>query len=137
MRASIAVLSAATLYNFKLFDISIFFLFQNIIILMLLFWLLSWIGDRFYKLKNHKASENVYECGFTSTHSLRVSINFGFFIIALLLILYDIEFLILIPAYFNINNSTLFSLIVYWFFLCAIALSFIVDWESVSLKWIK
>lgn len=49
----------------------------------------------------YKSGENVYECGFSSTHALRVTLNFGFFIIALLLILYDIEFFFLIPMYFN------------------------------------
>lgn len=120
-----------------MFDLSLFFLFQNIIILMLIFWLLSWLGDRFYKLKNHKASENVYECGFTSTHALRVSINFGFFIIALLLILYDIEFLFLIPVYFNINILNILASIIYWIFILFVSASFLLDWESLSLKWIK
>ena len=96
-----------------MFDVSLFFLFQNIIILMLIFWLLSWLGDRFYKLKTHKSTENVYECGFTSTHALRVSINFGFFIIALLLILYDVEFLFLIPVYFNMGFLTVSAALVY------------------------
>lgn len=120
-----------------MFDLSLFFLFQNIIILMLIFWLLSWLGDKFYKVKLHKSSDNVYECGFTSMHALRVSINFGFFIIALLLILYDIEFLFLIPLYFNLTSLNICSVIIYWVFLTFITLSFLIDWESISLKWIK
>lgn len=120
-----------------MFDISLFFLFQNIIILMLIFWFLSWLGDKFYKAKYFKASENVYECGFSSTHALRVSINFGFFIIGLLLILYDIEFLFLIPVYFNFSTLNLAAIIIYWIFLLFIIFSFLVDWESISLKWIS
>lgn len=104
---------------------------------MLIFWGLSWLGDRFYRAKSHKSSENIYECGFSSTHALRVSINFGFFIIALLLILYDIEFLFLIPVYFNIGSSSVLAAFIYWLFLMFVAASFLVDWESVSLKWIK
>ena len=71
---------------------------------MMIFWLLSWIGDRFYKTKDYKATEAVYECGFSSTHALRVTVNFGFFVVALLLILYDIEFFFLIPAFFNLHT---------------------------------
>lgn len=127
----------ATTFSITLFDVSLFFLFQNIVILMLIFWGLSWLGDRFYKLKNHKATENVYECGFTSTHALRVSINFGFFIIALLLILYDVEFLFLIPVYFNIAALNICGALVYWSFIILVALSFVIDWETVSMKWIK
>lgn len=125
------------LYNFIVFDISLFFLFQNIVLLMLLFWLLSWLGDKFYKIKIHKSSDNIYECGFTSVHALRVSINFGFFIIALLLILYDIEFLFLIPVYFNFTSLQFSALIIYWIFLLFIIGTFLLDWESITLKWIK
>lgn len=96
-----------------MFDISLYFIFQNIFILMMLFWLLSWLGDRFYKTKDYKAADNVYECGFTSTHALRVSINFAFFIVALLLILYDIEFFFLIPIFFNMNGMGVFTVISY------------------------
>lgn len=117
-----------------MFDVSLLFLFQNIGILMMIFWLLSWLGDRFYKAKNHKASENVYECGFTSTHALRVSINFGFFVIALLLILYDIEFLFLIPVYFNMASLGVTSAAAYWVFILFVAFSFMVDWETVALR---
>lgn len=119
-----------------MFDLSLFFLAQSIFLLMMLFWLLSWIGDRFYKTKDYKASENVYECGFASTHSLRVSINFGFFIIAMLLILYDIEFLLLIPVYFNSANLNIMSSSIYWVFFIFMSISFLVDWESIALKWI-
>lgn len=101
---------------------------------MMIFWLLSWLGDRFYKAKNHKASENVYECGFTSTHALRVSINFGFFVIALLLILYDIEFLFLIPVYFNMTSLSVTAAAAYWVFILFVAFSFMVDWETVALR---
>lgn len=118
-------------------DVSIFFLFQNILILMLIFWLLSYFGDKFYKNKTYKTSENVYECGFTSLHALRVNINFGFFIIALLLILYDIEFFILIPMMFNLYSCSLIQLIVYWIFLTFMVISFLLDWETISLKWLN
>lgn len=103
---------------------------------MLLFWLLSWLGDRFYKYKSYQSSESVYECGFSSTHALRVTLNFGFFIVALLLILYDIEFFFLIPMYFNFYSANVPALAVYWVFLVFVTLSFAVDWETVSLKWL-
>lgn len=119
-----------------MFDVSMAFIFQNVVFLMLIFWLLSWLGDRFYKHKWYKSGENVYECGFNSTHALRVTLNFGFFIVALLLILYDIEFFFLIPMYFNFYSYDVGALVVYWVFLIFVVLSFAVDWETVSLKWL-
>ena len=93
----------------------------------MLFWLLSWVGDRFYKTKNYKAADNIYECGFTSTHSLRVSINFSFFLVALLLILYDIEFFFLIPIFFNIGGLSAITCVSYWVFIVFVVLSFAID----------
>jgi NADH:ubiquinone oxidoreductase subunit 3 (subunit A) len=63
-----------------------------------------------------------------------VSINFGFFVIALLLILYDIEFLLLIPVFFNLQAVNILAVAVYWVFLLFVAASFAVDWETASLK---
>lgn len=120
-----------------MFDIGLFFIFQNIFILMLIFWGLSWLGDRFYKQRNYKASECIYECGFSSTHALRVSINFGFFLIAALLILYDVEFFLLVPVYFNFFVSSPTQLIVYWVFLLFITLSFALDWSTISMRWLQ
>ena len=119
-----------------MFDIGLFFIFQNIFILMLIFWLLSWLGDRFYKQRNYKATEAIYECGFSSTHSLRVTINFGFFLIALLLILYDIEFFFLVPICFNLFFNNTYILILIWIFLLFVIGSFALDWETISLKWL-
>lgn len=76
----------------------------------------------------------MYECGFSSTHSLRVTINFGFFVIALLLILYDIEFFFLVPAYFGLSISSAAEVLTLWFFFIFVVLSFAIDWESASLK---
>lgn len=74
---------------------------------------MSFIGDKYFKNKFYKASKEVYECGFLSTHKLKVMFNLSFFLIACLLILYDVEFLFLIPFYFNFSNLTLTSLIIY------------------------
>lgn len=123
-------------FNFILFDIGLVFIFQNIFLLMCIFWLLSFIGDKYFKNKFYKASKEVYECGFLSTHKLKVMFNLSFFLIACLLILYDVEFLFLIPFYFNFSNLTLTSLIIYWIFYIFILVSFIIDWESVSLAWL-
>lgn len=120
-----------------MFDIGIVFIFQNIFILMMVFWLLSWLGDKFYKNKDYKASEAIYECGFSSTHSLRVSVNFGFFIIASLLILYDIEFFFLIPAFFNIHLVNALAFWSLWAFIGFVTVSFAIDWETISLKWLS
>lgn len=116
---------------------SIFFIFQNIFILMLIFWLLSWLGDKFYKNKYYKNTLESYECGFLNVFTLKISFNMSFFLIVCLLILYDIEFIFLIPLYFNLLQIYILSVWYYWFFFILITFSFIIDWENVILDWLE
>ena len=120
-----------------MFDLGIIFIFENIFILMLLFWFLSWIGDKFYKAKYYIPTTEIYECGFLSTHGIRIQLNNSFILVAWLLILYDIEFFFLIPFLFNLTSVSIISLLIFWFFWLVILLSFIFDWFSPSLRWIS
>lgn len=116
-------------------DISIFFLIQNIFLLTLLFWLLSFLGTKFFKKKMYRGSAELFECGFLATHSLNLSFNYNFLITATLLILYDIEFFFLLPVLFNYNLVTVSVIGFYLFFVSFIIISFIYDWEMVTLDW--
>lgn len=123
-------------FNFILmFDLGLFFIFQNIFILMLVFWILSFVGDKFFKVKIYTTTNEIYECGFLSTHKLKITFNMGFLLVMLLLILYDIEFFFLIPLFFNLTGWTLVSILIYWSFFLFILMSFVLDWELTSLSW--
>lgn len=116
-------------------DISIFFLIQNIFLLTLLFWLLSFLGTKFFKKKTYRASTELFECGFLSTHTLNLSFNYNFLITATLLILYDVEFFFLLPVLFNYSLVSLETVAPFLFFLSFIVVSFVYDWEMVTLDW--
>lgn len=116
-------------------DISIFFLIQNIFLLTLLFWLLSFLGTKFFKKKSYRATAELFECGFLTTHNLNLSFNYNFLITATLLILYDIEFFFLLPVLFNYSLVSLEMLGAYLFFIIFIIVSFVYDWEMVTLDW--
>lgn len=109
---------------------------MNIFILMLVFWVLAWLGEKLYKIKYYNASTEVYECGFYTFHALKIELNLSFVIIAFLLILYDIEFFFLIPFFFNLMGSTFLASVIFWTFLIFILLSFLIDWESIVLEWV-
>lgn len=119
-----------------MFDLGIIFILQNIILLMLLLWAISWIGDKFYKAKYYMAVTEVYECGFLSTHSLKIKLSIPFILVSWLLILYDIEFFFLIPFLFNLYGMNLIALVIFWIFWLAIVLSFTIDWFSPAFRWI-
>lgn len=116
-------------------DLSIYFLFQNIFIITLLFWFLTFIGNKFFKKKEYKSGPELFECGFFTTHNLNLSFNYTFFLTAVLLILYDLEFFFLLPFIFNIGSISFLSFVIFIIFFFLIIISFIFDWEMVALDW--
>lgn len=116
-------------------DVVILFLIQNILVFTLIFWLLTWVGEFFFTKKNHATKKNFYECGFKSTSDLNIQINFNFSMICVFLILYDIEFTLLIPVFFNLFYINFFEFILIITFITLIILSLIYDWQMNALNW--
>lgn len=116
-------------------DIIILFLVENIFIFTLIFWLLTWIGEYFFKKKNHKNKKKFYECGFKSISDINIQINFNFSLICVFLILYDIEFTLLIPILFNLYYISIFQYFILIIFIILIILSLIYDWQMNALNW--
>jgi len=116
-------------------DVVILFLIQNILIFTLIFWLLTWIGEFFFTKKNHSTKKNFYECGFKSVSDINIQINFNFSMICVFLILYDIEFTLLIPVFFNLFYISYFNFLLILLFISLIILSLIYDWQLNALNW--
>lgn len=116
-------------------DFSIGFLFQNIFLVTLLFWALTFLGNKFFKKKDYKSGFELFECGFLTTHNLNLNFNYSFFLTAVLLILYDLEFFFLLPFIFNLSAVTFISCVIFSLFFLLIVISFIFDWEMVVLDW--
>jgi NADH-quinone oxidoreductase subunit A len=116
-------------------DVLILFLIQNIIIFAFIFWFLTFAGEFFFKKKNHITKKNFYECGFKTNSDINIQINFNFCLIAAFLILYDIEFILLVPVFFNIMYINLFQLIIVILFISLILISLIYDWKLNALNW--
>ena len=116
-------------------DIVILFLLQNIFLFCLIFWLLTWASEYFFKKKNHETKKNFYECGFKSTSDINLQINFNFSMICIFLILYDIEFTLLIPIFFNLSFMFVLNYVLMIIFIILIILSLIYDWQMNALNW--
>lgn len=113
----------------------ILFFFQHVFMFCIIFWLLTWAGEFFFKKKNHKTKKNFYECGFKSTVDINIQINFNFIILCVFLILYDVEFIFLIPFYTNLINLSMISLVILYVYILLILLSLIYDWQMNALNW--
>lgn len=96
--------------------------------------MLSFLGSLFFKKKNYLSSPELFECGFLTTHSLNLSFNYNFFLTAVLLILYDIEFFFLMPFLFNFSLVNIFTIFIFFIFFIFIIISFVYDWEMVGLN---
>jgi NADH:ubiquinone oxidoreductase subunit 3 (subunit A) len=116
-------------------DIIILYFLQNVLIFGVIFWLLTWGAEYFFKKKNHLTKKQFYECGFRTLSELNIQININFSMICVFLILYDIEFTLLFPILFNILYLNFFSFFILIFFIFLIILSLFYDWQMNSLMW--
>ena len=96
-----------------MFNLSVLFFFQSIFLVTLIFWALSLIGEKFFKSNSQEISQEIFECGFFVVSSLRLRFNFNFFILGILLLIYDIEFFFLVPFFFNIYMGNFISIFIF------------------------
>ncbi len=110
-------------------------LLQHVLIFSCIFWVLTWIGEYFYKKKNHSSKRNFYECGFKSTSDINIQINLNFSILCVFLILYDVEFTLLLPLFLNFKFVAFYQYAILNSFIVLILLSLIYDWQMNALNW--
>lgn len=82
-------------------DTAIVIFLENLIILNFLFWVLSVLGRKFFWQKKHVHETEFYECGFFPVHKDLLGLNMSVFFLGGLSIIYDVEFLFLVPFLFN------------------------------------
>lgn len=116
-------------------DIVIFNLIQNVLTFGIIFWLLTWAAEYFYTNKQQLTKKQFYECGFKAISELNIQVNFNFFMLAVFLILYDIEFTLLFPILFNFNLFSFIEYIIFYCFIILIIASLVYDWIHNVLSW--
>lgn len=89
----------------------------------------------FYSNKYYNYKLNYYECGFRSLTNYKVHYKVSYVLLVLFLLIYDGEFLILIPFSLNffLINVELFILLI--FFLVWLLLTLIIDFTFNALDW--
>lgn len=116
-------------------DSIIFFFCQSIFLFAVIFWLLTWGCEYLYKKRSHLTKKQIYECGFKSFDDLNIQINLNFILLSIFLMLYDLEFVLLIPFIFNYSNVTFFHFFILLIFFMLLILSLIYDWQMQALSW--
>lgn len=105
-------------------DSILIFFFKNTMFVSLVFFLLTLAFQFFFKRYEYKFREDFYECGFKTTTDIGFTINYSFFLSAIFLLLYDIEFVFTIPYFFNLDifNTQSIFYIIFFFFIIFITL---------------
>ena len=116
-------------------DTVLLFFLQNVLMFGLIFWLLTFICEYFYKSKNQTSKRQFYECGFKSLTDTNIQININFTLLCVFLILYDIEFVFLFPILFNLLSVGFFEILIFFIFIFLILISLFYDWQMNALSW--
>lgn len=101
----------------------------------MIFWVLTFAGKWLYSNKYYNYKLNFYECGFKSLTKVKINYNINYLLLLLFFLIYDGEFLILIP--FSLNFSLLYfeSFLCLCFFLFWLFSTLIIDYIYQALDW--
>lgn len=114
---------------------TILLIVSNAIIFSLIFWIITFLFKYFYSNKNYNYKLNFYECGFKSLTNIKIQYNINFTLIILFLLIYDGEFLILVPMALNINILNFVSLFIFIVFITLLIFTLLLDYIFNSLEW--
>ena len=81
----------------------------------------------YYSNKNYTYKLNYYECGFKSLTNIKVQYNINYILILLFLLIYDGEFLIIIPVALNISLLNFSILFLIFFFITLLIFTILFD----------
>jgi NADH:ubiquinone oxidoreductase subunit 3 (subunit A) len=107
----------------------------NAIIFSFIFWILTFSFKYYYSNKNYNYKLNFYECGFKSLNTIKIQYNINFTLIILFLLIYDGEFLILVPIALNVNILNFVSLFLLILFMLLLIFTLLFDYMFNSLEW--
>ena len=113
----------------------VFILVLNAIIFSFIFWILTFVSKYYYSNKYYNTKLNFYECGFKNYSYKNINYEINYSMLVLFLLLYDGEFLILIP--FGLNNLALsFEIFfTFFFFYVWLIITILFDYSFNALDW--
>lgn len=114
-------------------------LFTNIIInaffFSFIFWLLTFLAKISYTNLYSSYKLNFYECGFKNLTKKKISYDLNYVMLLLFLLIYDGEFLVLIPYSFNIFFISINIVMSISFFLIWLLIALFYDYSFGALEW--
>lgn len=84
---------------------------------------------------NNYEKASIYECGFDPFTDVRQKFDIKYYLVAILFLIFDLEFLYLIPWLLVLPNANGLQIIVMIWFLFILVLGFFYEWKSGALDW--
>jgi NADH-quinone oxidoreductase subunit A len=84
---------------------------------------------------DHKDKMSPYECGMEPKHSARRRFSLGFYVTAVVFLLFDIEVVFLFPWAINLRSLGSFGLIEMVLFVVILGLGLAYAWRKGALEW--
>ena len=100
-----------------------------------IFWILTYISKIFYSNRYYSYKLNFYECGFKNYSYKCVNYEINYSMLILFLLLYDGEFLILIPFGLNSLAFSLEIFLTFFFFIIWLFITLLFDYSYNALEW--
>ena len=110
-------------------------LIANAFIFTFIFWILTFVAKYTYSNKFYNYKLNFYECGFKNFSKKKFSYELNFILFLLFLLIYDGEFLVLIPMSLNptVLSWEVAGAVLFFFLWLIITLLF--DYSGKTLEW--
>ena len=107
----------------------------NALFFSFIFWILTFVSKIFYSNRYYSYKLNFYECGFKNFSKKKVSYELNFVLFLLFLLIYDGEFLVLIPMSLNptVLSWEVAGAVLFFFLWLIITLLF--DYSGKTLEW--
>lgn len=121
----------------KLFVVGVIFvqLVLNAIVFSFIFWILTFLAKSLFSSKYYDYKLNFYECGFKNLTKKNISYEINYVMIVLFLLIYDGEFLILVPFVLNITKISVEVVICILVFVAWIIAALLFDYCFGALEW--
>ena len=78
---------------------------------------------------------SAYECGFEAFSDSRMEFDVRFYLVAILIIIFDLEIAFLFPWAVTLSNTGLFGFWSMMVFLSVLTVGFIYEWKKGALDW--
>lgn len=109
---------------------------KSFFFVFLIFWILFYATSFYVNRKSKKDTKIIYECGFEPFNNVSLNLNMSFFISASVVLLYELELLLLIPAMLNHEAITSTEIFLIYLFILFIFLTALADADCKFIKWV-